>query len=325
MWEETVKEDTGLTRRDFLRVTAVAGVAGALGPAARAAEGDAEEAPMPRRTLGRTKLEVSLFGLGCYYLGRMKSNEEADRVLRRVLHHGVNYFDTAPSYGKGLSEGRIGKAVKGRRDRVVIASKSFLAEGSRVLEELEGSLKRLGTGHVDLFQMHSVRNRDDLERRFAPGGAIEGFVKAKKQGKARHIGLTGHADPEVVNEALDRFAFDTVLVPLNCVDRHYLSFIETTLPKAKEKGTAVIAMKVFAAGNLLEGEHPPVTPEECIRYTASLPVATAICGCDTVAQVDRDARAFKSFEPLSAAEKKAILRRTEPRRGRETEWYKRRT
>jgi predicted aldo/keto reductase-like oxidoreductase len=320
-------DDSGLTRREFLRVTAAAGVAGALGSQALADGDDATPAPppMPKRPLGRTKLQVSLFGLGCYYLGRMKSNEEADRVVKRALEHGVNYIDTAPSYGKGLSETRVAKAIAGKRDRIVLSTKSFLSEGDRVLEELEGSLKRLGTDHVDLFQMHSVRNRDDLEKRFATGGAIEGFVEARKQGKTRHIGLTGHADPEVINEALDRFAFDAVLIPLNCVDRHYVSFIEKTLPKARKKGTAVIAMKVFAAGNLLKGKEPPVTSDECIRYAASLPIATAICGCDTVDQVDRDARAFKAFKPLSKAEAEAILKRTKAHRGRGTEWYKRRT
>jgi len=311
-------DERTVDRRTFLKgAAAAAGLAGTLGPAAAFAADDT----IPRRKLGKTGLEVSLFGLGGYYIGRMSDDAEARNVIARAYDLGVNYFDTAPSYKSGLSETRIGAVMKGKRDKFILTTKSTQKTAASVTAELDASLKRLGTDHVDLFQMHSLSDRRDVDRRFARDAAIKGFERAKKAGKARFIGVTGHVDPGVMATALDRFPFDTILMPLNPADPHYLSFEKGTLPKATEKRVGVIAMKALAAGNLVGKGKLPVS--ECLRYVASLPVATIILGCDSIAQVDENAAALRGFTRVDGTAMTKIRASAERFKGRDTEWYKR--
>ncbi len=323
------------TRREFLRAAAAAAAAGAaLAPGRRALGLDdrerreALEKPLPLRALGATGRKVSCLGLGCFYLGSVRDEDAAVGVIRRALDLGVTYFDTAPSYSRGVAEERLGRALEAARarDRVFVATKSTCRDGSAALKELEESLRRLRTDHVDLFQYHAVRVAQDGEALFAKGGAHEALARAKEQGKVRHIGFSGHEDAAVVAAFLRERTADTVLMPLNCIDPHAGSFEEGALPVAREKGVGVIAMKVFASGRLLGDAALSPSVADCVRYSLTLPVATAIVGCSTVAELEDDLVAAKTFRPLDAKERTALLERTGRLRKRDPglEWYKRR-
>lgn len=319
------------TRREFLRLSAAAAAtAGALGPLAGAARAqDAEERrkalerPLPKRPLGKTGLEVTALGLGCFYLGSVRDGAAAEAVMRRAFDLGVNWFDTAPSYNAGVSEERLGRALRGVRDRVLLATKSTERSGRAAVRELEASLGRLGTDRVDLFQFHALRTDEDAERIFGEGGAHEAILGAKKAGKVRHIGFTGHFDPALMARVCAERPVETVLMPLNALDPHSRSFEEGALPAAREKGLGVIAMKVFASGRLVDDPALSPSPEECVRYSLSLPIATAIVGCSTMEELERDLACAKTSAPLSERERKAILERTRPFSERRIEWYKR--
>jgi uncharacterized protein len=322
-------------RRDFLRAAAAAAAAGgALGALGRAAAAgpppeDAEARKralakaLPLRDLGKTGLKVSSLGLGCFYLGSLREEEAAVGIVRRALDLGVTWFDVAPSYNQGVAEIRLGKGLKGSRDRVLVATKSTCRDGPGALAELEGSLKRLGTDRVDLFQFHAVRTRKDVEAIFGEGGAHAVLLGAVKAGKVRHLGFTGHFDPDLMAAVCRERPVETVLLPLNPLDPHERSFAKGTLPAAGEKGLGVIAMKLFASGRLVDDPAISPRPEECVRYALSLPVATAIVGCSSVEELERDLAAAKEFTPLSAEEREALLKRTLPFVSRGIEWYKR--
>ena len=317
------------TRREFLRASAAAAAAaGALGRAAPAVAEDAEarkkalEKPLPKRALGKTGLEVSALGLGCFYLGVVRDRAKAEAVIRRACDLGVNWFDTAPSYNGGVSEERLGSALKGVRDRVFIATKSTERSGRAARSELEASLKRLGTDRVDLFQFHALRTDADAEVIFGEGGAHAAILEAKKAGKVRHVGFTGHFDPALMAKVCRDRPVETVLMPLNAIDPHAKSFELGSLPAARERGLGVVAMKVFASGALVGDPALSPTPEECLRWSLSLPVSTAIVGCSTVEELERDLACAKTLVPLTDEERKAILLKTRPFVDRGIEWYK---
>jgi aryl-alcohol dehydrogenase-like predicted oxidoreductase len=269
---------------------------------------------MPRRALGRTGVEVSLAGLGCHPLGQGHlTDAKATAIVRRAVELGVTYIDTAPSYGR--SEERVGAALEGIRDRVFLATKTLERTKEGAARELERSLERLRTDRIDLWQFHALKSASDLDAILGPGGAIEA-VDAKK---VRFLGITGHADPHVFVAALKRRRFDTLLIPLNCVDPHRLSFEKIALPAATDGGVGVVAMKVFCSGRLPGKSIVPA--EECLRYTYGLPVSTCIVGCDTIGQVELAAHVARNLKPLEAREREGILERTRGR-GEELEWYK---
>ncbi len=319
------------TRRDFLRRSAAAAAALAAAPllARRAfalSPADRKEAlakPLAARDLGKTGIKVSCMGLGCFYLGNLRDEGKAVAVVKRALELGVNWFDTAPSYNRGVSEERVGKALKGSRDRVHVATKSTVRDGPGALAELEGSLKRLGTDRVDLFQFHALRNADDVASIFGEKGALETLEKAKKDGKVLHIGFTGHFDPDLMAAVCRERPVETVLMPLNALDPHHRSFEKGALPAAREKGIGVIGMKVFASGKLVADAALSPGAAECLRYTLSLPVATAIVGCSSVEELEEDLALAKTFTPLDAKEREALLARTAAFVEKDIEWYKR--
>ncbi len=316
------------SRRAFLRLSAAA--AGAVVVAGRRAValdsgGDRKKAlerPLPRRDLGKTGEKVGLLGLGCFYLGSVRDERQAVAVIRRAFDLGVNWFDTAPSYNDGESERRVGKALKDVRDRALIATKSTERAGKAAAAELEASLKRLQTDRVDLFQFHALRTAEDVARIFAEDGAFPALEAARKAGKVRHLGFTGHYDPALMAAVARERPLETVLLPLNCVDRHDRSFEEGTLPAATSRGLGVVAMKVFASGKLVADAALSPAPEECLRYVLSLPVSTAIVGCSTLEELEGDLACAKTFEPMKEEEKKALLKRTVPVAARKIEWYK---
>lgn len=315
----------GPSRREVLTAGAAAasGALLGLGRAAHADESEAgSETPLPRRRLGKTGFDATLFGLGCFPLGGLPEEDAAVAVIVRALDAGCNYVDTAPSYGRrGAGEQRVAKALRLRPDHeVFLATKTHTRTAEDARRDLEGSLERLGRARLDLVQVHAVKDAADLERVLAAGGPLETLVAARKEGLVRYIGITGHYDPEVMRGACKRSDFDTVLFPVNCVDVHFRSFEKEMLPTAVEKGLGRVAMKAFAGGNLLK---KGVAPEACLRYVYGLDVATVVVGCRTVEEVDLAARMARENRPLDAEERATLLRETQPHRGTRVEWYKR--
>jgi aryl-alcohol dehydrogenase-like predicted oxidoreductase len=271
-------------------------------------EDHAPEASMPRRLLGRTGHEATLFSLGGEGVlrthGRM---EEAIRVIHRALDQGVSYCDTAPAYAGSLDY--YGAALGERRRDVFLASKTHDRTRDGSLRLLDESLRRLRTDHLDLWQLHDLRTMQDVERIFARGGAIEALEQARALGRVRFLGLTGHHDPAILLETMRRFEFDTLLVALNAADVHRLSFIKTVLPAAARRGMGVIGMKVLAQGALLGPGK--LTAEEAMRYVLSLPGVThVIVGCKTPAEVDENARIARAFVPLDHERQRELEVRT---------------
>jgi aryl-alcohol dehydrogenase-like predicted oxidoreductase len=263
---------------------------------------------IPTRPLGRTGEAVTIFGLGGEGVlrthGRMA---EAVAVIHRALDLGVNYYDSAPAYAGCLDY--LGEGLAGRRDGVFVASKTHdrSRDGSRRL--LDDTLARLRTDHLDLWQLHDLRTMRDLDQIFGKGGAMEALLEAREAGRVRYLGLTGHHDPAILQEAMRRFAFDTLLVALNAADRHRLSFIESVLSDANANGLGIIAMKVYGAGTLV-GPHG-LTSDEALSYALTLDgVSTAIIGCKTAAEVEENVRIATQFAPLRGDGMKSLERRT---------------
>ena len=247
---------------------------------------------LPRTILGRTDLEITRFGIGGAYC------ESADGY-RTALDCGVNYVDTARSYRDGEDEKVIGKAIQGRRHSLVIASKTAKRDAKGARRELETSLRELKTDYLDLWQIHSVTSTEDLEKIFAPGGAIEAFEAAKKAGKCRFIGFTGHHDPAAHLKMLELYdKYDTILMPLNPADPSYLSFERQVLPKAVARGMGIQGMKSTANAKLLQR----FSAQKCINYVLSLPIHCLALGCTTLGQIEDDARTAQHHKQFTENE-----------------------
>lgn len=292
-----------VSRREFVEVTA-AGTAAALLKTSKT--GSTTEPPMPERPLGRTGHQVRLFSLGGQAtIERRGTRDESVAIINRAIDLGVNYIDTAAAYGRGISQTYIGEVMATRRKEVFLATKTHNRTRDGSLELLEQSLDSLQTDHLDLWQLHNVRTTEDLNRIFANGGAIEALEQARDQGMARFLGITGHYDPWVLVDGLNRFDFDTILMALNAADRHVNSFIDTLLPVANAKGAGVIGMKIPARGRMFRDDG--VTSMcDAMCYVLTLPVSTVIVGCDNVQQLEENITIAKEFKPL-APEKMAEL------------------
>ncbi len=304
-----------VTRGEFLGWVGKGLVALALmkgaGRSGWAEQGSAVPAELPKRPLGRTGHQVTLMSLGGEGIlrttGRM---QQAVPVIRRALELGMNYFDTAPAYQQ--SQDYLGEGLQGSRQGVFLASKTHERSRDGSLRLLDDSLRRLRTDHLDLWQLHDLREMEELEEIFSGDGAIRALEEAKAQGRVRFVGITGHTTPDVLIEAARRYPFDTALVSINPADRVRLSFIEQFLPVAAEKGMGVIAMKVMARGSLLED---PVrfTPAEAMGYALGQPaVATALIGCSTPAEVEQNAAAVARFQALTVAQLAELEERVRP-------------
>lgn len=262
---------------------------------------------LPRRPLGRTGRDVTLFGLGGEGVLRSYGQEpEARKVIQRALDLGVNYFDSAPAYAGCLDY--YGAALGERRKDVFLASKTADRTRDGSLQILDETLRRLRSDYLDLWQLHDIRTRADLKEIFSESGAIHALTQARADGRVRHLGITGHHDPALLADALERFDFDTVLIPLNCADVHRLSFLRDVVPLARAKGTAVIAMKVYSAGLLAEPGSACGT-RDALYYALSLEgVACAIIGCRTPQEVEENAAAVQRFTPLSEDRRRELER-----------------
>jgi aryl-alcohol dehydrogenase-like predicted oxidoreductase len=264
-----------------------------------------------------------VFGLGCFHVGALGTDEEGAAVVRRALDLGCNYLDTAPSYVRGMSERRVGIALRGRRDDAFLATKTLERTPGGARRDLEGSLRRLRVEHVDLIQVHCVRDAADLDVVLSDAGPLPALVEARAKGRVRFVGVTVHTDPAVARAAVSRWAWDAVLLPMNPADPHRLSFVDGALPAAVERGIARVAMKVLGAGRLVGGGKPPLSAEECLRFAYGLDVSTAIVGCSSIAEVDLAARVASEAKRLTDEERKALVARAAPFSGSSAEWWKR--
>lgn len=299
-----------MTRREFLQVTMAASVTPVLSGGMAAAAG-----PLPRRTLGRTGAEVSIVGLGGFHIGKQQDASESVRLVRAAVDGGITFLDNCWDYNGGESEVRMGKALRdGYRARVFLMSKIDGRDRATAAKQIDESLRRLQTDHLDLMQLHEVIYPEDPGRAFAEGGAIEALAAARQAGKVRFLGFTGHKSPAIhlaMLRAADAhgFAFDTLQMPLNVLDAHHDSFEQKVLPVAVAKGMGVLGMKPMADGLILQSR--AATAEECLRYAMSVPgVSVTITGIDSRQVLEQDLRLARGFQPLAATERAALLART---------------
>ncbi|HWY87505.1 MAG TPA: aldo/keto reductase [Gemmataceae bacterium] len=264
---------------------------------------------LPCRDLGRTGEQVTLFGLGGEGVLRTHGQTRAAvEVIEHALDQGVNYCDTAPAYAASMDY--YGAALGERRRDIFLACKTHERARDASLRLLDDSLRRLRTDHLDLWQLHDLRTLDDLDRIFRTGGALEALVRARADGRVRYLGVTGHHDPAILLEAMNRFPFDTVLVALNAADVHRLSFFHTVVADAARRGMGVIGMKTCAQGRLLDA----LTMEEAMGYVLSLPgVTNVIVGCQTPAEVAANARIARQFVPLEEGRMRELEKRARGR------------
>lgn len=304
-------------RREFLNRLGL-GVAGAgLGRRALA-DATAVEVRngMPYRTLGRTGERVSLIGLGGAHIGSQPTVAESVRIIRTAIDHGITFMDNCWDYNDGQSEIRMGKALRGGyRQKVFLMTKIDGRTKVMAAKQIDESLRRLQTDHVDLMQFHEVIRMSDPERIFAPGGGMEAMLAARKAGKVRYIGFTGHKDPSMHLHMLHTafahdFIFDSVQMPLNVRDPHYHSFAKNVLPVVVEHRMGVLGMKPLAEGMIPRAGN--VSAIECLHYAMTLPTSVVINGCDSVERVHQALEAARTFKPLTEEQMAALLARTAP-------------
>jgi aryl-alcohol dehydrogenase-like predicted oxidoreductase len=321
-----------MKRREFLKTMTIA--AGVAVPSV-AAEGflstgysaDKSESPdqpqrpaemvrgdMRYRPLGRTGEQVSAIGLGGHHIGRQKEEAESIKIIRSAIDHCITFMDNCWDYHNGGSEIRMGKALKdGYRKKVFLMTKIDGRTRKEAARQIDQSLKRLQTDHLDLLQHHEVLRLEDPDRIFAEGGAQEAVLAAKKAGKVRFIGFTGHKDPLVHLRMLEvaarhKFRFDTVQMPLNVMDAHFRSFGRKVLPVLVKERIGVLGMKSMGDGFVLKSK--TVKPIECLHYALSLPTSTVITGIDSMKILKQALEAVRTFKPLTSDQVAALLKRT---------------
>ena len=282
------------------------------------------EAGIPVRELGRTGLTVSIVGFGGGHCVRPDIDEKTTvRLIQEAIDAGVTFMDNAWEYAGGESERRMGIALEGRRDKVVLMTKVCGRDRKTAEQQLEDSLRKLRTDVIDVWQFHEVNYDNDAEWIFRPDGAIEAAVAAREAGKVRFIGFTGHKSPHILARMLAQdFDWDTCQMPVNVLDAHYRSFQKETLPVLQERGIGVIGMKSLGGRGQLVRE-VGLTAERCRGYVLSLPISTLVCGIQSDADQQQDLAIARDFEPFSAAQMQALEARVydEATDGRH-EWFK---
>jgi aryl-alcohol dehydrogenase-like predicted oxidoreductase len=309
-----------LRRRDFLTGIAAASVLPVVVSGAKLESpnaqkrSDAMNSEMPYRTLGRTGVKVSCIGLGGFHLGQSKL-EEADmiKLFHAAIDRGINFSDNSWDYNQGESERRVGKALKGYREKVFVMSKFDGRTKGSAMKQLEDSLQRLDIDHLDLWQFHENIRLEDPDRFFADDGAAEAMLQAKQEGKIRFMGFTGHKDPSVHLRMLQmadkhNFPFDTAQMPINVMDAHFRSFEKEVVPVLLEKQIALLGMKSMGDKNILTSK--TVTPLECLQYALSRPTAVVITGIDSMPILDQSFEAARTYASLSKADIARILEKT---------------
>ncbi len=279
--------------------------------------------PMPMTRLGKTGLEVSRFVVGGYHM-LVQGEEMGTRIIHRAIDLGVNFFDSANQYHKGRSDELYGKALAGGlRQKVLLMTKCDIYSRDGAMALLETQLKRMKTDYLDLWQCHQVSEHAEVDQILGPNGSLEAFVQAKKQGKVRHIGFTGHRDPAIHLRLLaGSDAWETVQMPINLIDPHYLSFLTNVLPEARKKGLGVLAMKSNAMGSITKNNVAPI--EECLRFTWSQDIDALVSGVETTSQLEDNVLALKTLKKLTKQEISVLLHKTrQGQTGSKIERYKR--
>ena len=319
-----------MDRRDFIRTVAAAAAAGTLPLEARAAIDDhvqprpgsvtakiAQHPDMKYRALGTTGEAVSLVGMGGFHLAKPggMNNDEAIRVVHAGLDAGINFCDNCWDYNGGESELRLGRALAlgGYRSKIFLMTKIDGRTAEAAAGQIETSLRRLQTDHLDLLQFHEIIRPDDPGRVFAPGGALEAVLRARAQGKVRYIGFTGHKSPAIhasMFETADRhgFRFDTVQMPLNVMDAHYDSFERTVVPMAVARGTGIIGMKAFGDNFILKSR--VVAPVQMLQYPMSLPISIQVTGIDGLPILAQALDAVRTYVAPTPEQRAALLARS---------------
>ncbi len=270
---------------------------------------------IPYRKLGRTGERVSLVGLGGYHIGMQSDERDSIKIIRTALDGGINFLDNCWDYNGGNSETRMGKALRDDyRKKAFLMTKIDGQTKKAAAAQIDESLQRLQTDHIDLLQFHEVIRMTDPEHIFAPGGGMEAALEAKKAGKVRYIGFTGHKNPAMHLHMLEtaaahQFHFDAVQMPLNAMDAHYESFGQKVLPVLVKNEIGVLGMKPMGAGLLLQSK--TLSPVECLHFAMNLPTSVVITGCESLANVQQALDAARSFKPLSSSQVAALLARTE--------------
>jgi predicted aldo/keto reductase-like oxidoreductase len=322
-----------MKRREFFKAAAICGAASAL-PASIAQEkpnSKQENGPMNQipltsspgtrkgdmlyRTLGRTGEEVSAIGMGGFHIGHQTlTGDDSIRLIRAAIDRGITFMDNSWDYNEGKSEIRMGKALKdGYRQKVFLMTKIDGRTKEVATQQIETSLQRLQTDHIDLLQHHEIIRFDDPDRIFAEGGAHEAVLEAQKAGKIRYVGFTGHKDPHIhlymLKVASDHaFHFDTVQMPLNVMDAHFRSFGQMVLPELVKQQIGVLGMKAMGDGVILKSK--VVTPIECLHYALSLSTSVVITGIDKQEVLDQAFQATKTFKPMNREQIAQLLAKT---------------
>jgi len=260
---------------------------------------------IPKRKLGKTGAAVTILGLGGEGVLRTQGYEkQAYALINRAIDLGINYFESARAYAD--SETYYGLALKERRKELFLNSKSHARDKKGALQHLHETLRNMKTDYLDLWQIHDVRTEEDINELFGTQGALAAFVEARGKGLVRFIGVTGHHDPEILKQCMEKFNFDTVLLPINPAEPHYQSFIDSVLPLARKKKMGIIAMKVYWRG--FATKIPRVSSlEPFLRFALSHPISTAVIGCDTIKQLEENVRFASSFEPMTVKEMEALV------------------
>lgn len=299
-----------LTRREFVKRTITASLALSAGANLWAAE---TRNDIPYRPLGRTGEKVSAIGLGGYHIGN-PSEADGIQIIRSAVDRGINFMDNCWDYHDGDSEVRMGKALRdGYRDKVFLMSKIDGQTKKLAAQQIDESLKHLQTDHVDLMQFHEVIRDKDADRIFGEGGSLEAMLEAKKAGKVRFIGFTGHKDPDIHLKCLKvaaehKFRFDAVQMPLSVMDAHFHSFERKVLPELVKDEIGVLGMKSLGFGYIMQSK--TATAIECLHYAMNLPTSTVITGCESMKYLDQAIEAARTFKPMTSEQVTALLART---------------
>ena len=304
-------QGAGVSRREFVKLAVAGTVTASLGSPAWSA---GVPAAMPMRTLGRTGEKISAIGLGGYHTGLQRDEQDSISLIRKAVDGGITFMDNCWDYNGGASEERIGKALRdGYRAKVFLMTKIDGRTKTAAARQIEESLKRLQTDRIDLVQFHEIIRMDDPGRIFAAGGGMEAALAAQKAGKIRFLGFTGHKDPSMLLNMLDKaaehhFHFDAVQMPLNVMDAHFHSFAANVVPRLVKEEIGVLGMKPLGFGTIPQSG--AATAIECLHYAMNLPTATVITGIDSPAILAQAFEAARTFKPMTGPEVAALLART---------------
>ena len=313
-----------MVRRDFLKTATAAGVAAAAAPSLGQAGHTSKEQPAQRaqapgmiyRNLGTTGEKVSAIGLGGFHLAKNPNSTQPEMVklVRSAIDQGVDFMDNCWDYNDGISEVRMGQALKdGYRQKVFLMTKLDARTEKDYNKQLEQSLGRLNTDMIDLVQFHEILRYEDPDRIFAEDGAIHAAMKAREAGKIRYIGFTGHKNPAIHLQMFEiaqqhGFKFDTVQMPINVMDAHFRSFLHTVVPVAQKAGTGILGMKTFGDGYILRSK--TVEPMDALHFGLSQPVSVIITGIENFENLTQALEAVRTFKPLTKERTDAILAQT---------------